>query len=219
MFRSILLLFVCWPLVWAQAVLTSPSHPLAVPTGERNDLIDKALGIAGPSEPRQLTERARFHLYLLSVVGPVPLLAEAGGAAISQAMNSPRAWGQGWGPFGERFESNLAYNGIRQSITYGTSVVFHEDNRYFSSHQRGFWRRAGYAVRSTVTARHPDGMQGFSISSVAGVFGASGLSSIWGPRTWEGAEGIGRNAGTSFALTAGFNIVREFLPDLLHHPQ
>jgi hypothetical protein len=31
--------------------------------------------------------------------------------------------------------------------------------------------------------------------------------------------GISRNAGISFATTAAFNVVREFLPDLLHRPQ
>jgi hypothetical protein len=183
------------------------------------DLIDKAMGIVGPTEPSQLTESARFHLYLFSVMGPVPLLAEAGGAAISQAENSPKAWGQEWGAFGERYESNLAYNGLRQTITYGTSVLFHEDNRYFSSHKHGFRARTGYAILSTITARHPDGRQFFSVSSVVGVLGASAASSIWGPRTWEGVDGIGRNAGLSFAATAGFNIVREFLPDLLHRPR
>jgi hypothetical protein len=66
------------------------------------------MGIVGPSEPSQLTEKKRFHLYLLSVAGPVPLLAEAAGAGFSQWENTPKAWGQGWDAFGERYESNLA---------------------------------------------------------------------------------------------------------------
>jgi hypothetical protein len=177
------------------------------------------MGIAGPAGRSRLTEKERFHLYLLSTVGPVPLLGEAAGAGFGQLENSPKAWGQGWGAFAERAESNLAYNGLRQTITYGTSVVFHEDNRYFPSHKHGFWRRTGYAVLSTVTARHPDGREEFSFSSVAGVLGGAALSSIWGPRSWEGVKGIGHNAGVSFGVTAGFNVVREFLPDLLHRPQ
>ena len=176
------------------------------------------MGIVDPSEPSQLTEKKRFHLYVLSVAGPVPLLAEAAGAGFSQWENSPKTWGQGWDAFGERYESNLAYNGLRQTITYGTSVLFHEDNRYFSSHKHGVWARTGYAVLRTVTAQHPDGRQAFSVSSVVGVLGASAASSIWGPRSWEGVDGIARNAGISFAATAAFNVVREFLPDLLHRP-
>jgi hypothetical protein len=177
------------------------------------------MGIAGPSEPRQLTQKKRFHLYVFSVAGPVPLLAEAAGAGFGQWENSPRKWGQGWDAFGERYESNLAYNGLRQSITYGTSVLFHEDNRYFSSHKHGVWARTRYAVLHTVTAQHPDGREAFSVSSAVGVLGASAASSIWGPRSWEGVGGISRNAGISFATTAAFNVVREFLPDLLHRPQ
>jgi len=182
------------------------------------NIVDKVLGMVGPSEPSLLTEKKRFHLYLLSTAGPVPLLGEAAGAAISQWENSPKEWGQGWNAYGQRFGSNLAYNGVRQTITYGTSVVFREDNRYFASHKHGFWARTGYAVLSTVTAKHPDGKEVFSVSSVAGIVGASAISSIWGPPSWRGIDSISGNAGISFATTAGFNIVREFLPDLLHRP-
>jgi hypothetical protein len=185
---------------------------------QREDMIDKVLGMVGPSEPSNLTEKKRFHLYVVSTGGPVPLLGEAVGAAIGQWENTPEEWGQGWSAYGKRYGSNLAYNAVRQTITYGTSVAFHEDNRYFASHKHGFWSRTGYAVLSTVTARHPDGRSTFSVSSVTGVVGASAISSIWGPPSWKGIGNISENAGISFASTAGFNIVREFLPDLLHRP-
>jgi hypothetical protein len=181
-------------------------------------MIDKVLGMVGPSEPTQLTEGKRFHLYLVSTAGPVPLLSEAMGAGIGQWRSTPPEWGQGWSAYGQRFGSNLAYNGVRQTIAYGTSIVFHEDNRYFSSHKRGLRARTGYAALSTVTARRPDGSETFSVSSVTGVVGASAIDSIWGPRSWKGIGNIGRNAGISFGVTVGFNIVREFLPDVLHRP-
>jgi len=136
-------------------------------TVAKKDLIDTVMGVVGPDETT-LTERRRFHLYLMSTVGPVPFLAEAAGAGIGQWENSPKEWGQGWGAYGERFGSNLAYNGVRGTITYGTSILFHEDNRYFASHRHGLWARAAYAVRSTVTAQHSDGRTAFSISSVTG---------------------------------------------------
>jgi hypothetical protein len=217
--RLIPLVFAWLPLALAQTEAPSADQPAAVGNAVQGYVIDKIMGIVGPSEPSQLTEKKRFHLYIFSVAGPVPLLAEAAGAGFSQWVNTPKKWGQGWDAYGERYESNLAYNGLRQTITYGTSALFHEDNRYFPSHKQGVWARAGYAVRHTVTARHPDASQAFSISSVVGVLGASAASSIWGPRSWEGVDGIGRNAGISFATTAAFNVVREFLPDLLHRPQ
>jgi hypothetical protein len=199
----------------------SPAFGYQAPTGiaaSHESTIDKLVGMVGPSEPSQLTEEKRFHLYLLSTVGPVPLIGEAVGAAFNQWENTPPEWGQGWKAYGKRFGSNLAYNGVRQTITYGTSVLFHEDNRYFFSHKHGFWARTGYAVLSTVTARHPDGRQAFSVSAVTGIVGASAISSTWGPSSWKGFGNISRNAGVSFGTTAGFNIIREYLPDILHRP-
>lgn len=213
MLRSILIAFVCLP--WGPAFAFQEPAPTAA---KHDDILDKVMGIVGPSEPSKLTETKRLQLYVVSVIGPVPLVAEAVGAGIGQWDNSPKEWGQGWGAYGERYGSNLAYNGVRETITYGTSALFREDNRYFASGKHGIFPRTGYAILSTVTARHSDGRRTFSFSSVAGVFGASAISSIWGPRSWKGAENIGENAGISFAATAGFNVVREFLSDVLHRP-
>src|SRR5579862_6224453 len=119
----------------------------------KTNAVDKIMGMVGPDEST-LTEKRRFHLYLASTVGPVPIFAEAAGAGIGQWENSPKEWGQGWGAYGQRFGSNLAYNGVRETITYGTSAIFREDNRYFASGKHGIFPRTGYAILSTVTARH-----------------------------------------------------------------
>jgi len=182
-------------------------------------LIHKVLGMVGPSEPAVLTESERFQQYLLSVGGPVPLLGEAAAAGFGQWTDHPREWGEGWGAYGERYGSNLAYNGVRQTITYAASIALHEDNRYFPSHSHGFWGRSRYAIVSTFAARRPDGQQAFSVSSVSGVIGASAISSMWGPDSSKGYGNIAENAGISFAATAALNLVREFLPDMLHHPR
>lgn len=208
MLRFLALVLLCLPPAIAQQ--TSPA------VADPETKIEKLLGMVAPSEPSELTEKKRFHLYLLSTAGPVPILGEAIGAGIGQWENRPKEWGQGWNAYGKRFGSNLAYNGVRQTITYGTSILFREDNRYFSSHKHGFWARTGYAALSTVTARHPDGERVFSVSSVTGILGASTISSIWGPPSWKGVGNIAGNAGVSFIATAGFNIVREFVPDVLH---
>jgi hypothetical protein len=179
------------------------------------DIVHRILGMVGPADPKFLTEKERFHQYLLAVGGPVPLIGEAAGAGIGQWSNSPEEWGQGWGAFGKRYGSNLAYNGVRQTLAYGTSVLLHEDNRYFVSHKQGIWRRTAHAVVYTFAARHPNGRFTFSGSAVTGVIGASAISSIWGPASWKGFGNIAGNAGISFAATAAANVAREFLPDIL----
>lgn len=214
-------------MAWLPAAFSQASVPLAGPAAAtapaqpsgNTSIIDKVLGLVGPSEPTVLTQKARFHLYLVYAAGPLPLLGEAAGAGISQWGNKPPEWGQGWGAFGERYGSNLAYNGIRQTISYGISIPFHEDNRYFASGRHGLWGRTGYAVLSSVTARHPDGSQRFSVSGVSSIIGAGAISSIWGPGSWKGAGNIAENVGVSFGVTAIFNVAREFVPDVLHRPR
>jgi hypothetical protein len=182
----------------------------------RADVLDTVIDVIGPLPAGEAPHKERFREFVMSTVGPVPLLGEAAGAAIEQWMNTPKEWGQGWAAFGKRFGSNLAYNGIRQTITYGGSLAWGEDTRYFASRQPGFWPRTRHALVSTFTARHTDGSTSFSYSGTAGVIGASAISSAWGPDSWKGPGNIAKNAGVSFASTAAFNVVREFLPDILH---
>ena len=185
----------------------------------QSDFTEKMLNLAGATEPPTLTEQQRLKKYVMNTIGPLPIAGEAVSAGIGQWRNSPSEWGQGWGAFGERFANNMGYNAVRQTITYGTSIAFDEDNRYHPSDAHGIWPRTRHALVSTFTARHHDGSVGFSISSVSGVVGASSISSLWGPADWRGVRNIGKNAGISFAATAGFNVVREFLPDILRRPR
>lgn len=189
------------------------SSLVAKPVG----VVDKLFGWVAPGQPTKLTEKERFQLYTLYTIGPLPLVGELAVSGVNQWSNRPKEWGQGWDAFGRRYGSNLAYNGIRQVVTYGTSAMFREDNRYFASQKKGFWPRTKYALLSTFTARRPDGRQSFSFSTVAGVGAAASISSIWGPPSWKGAGNIAEVAGISFASTAGFNFIREFALDIFHH--
>src|SRR5690242_2477366 len=109
MIRLIVLALVCFPLAPIFAYQASPS------VGTRaGHLIDKVLGVVGEDEPT-LTERKRFHLYLLSTTGPVPILAEAAGAGIGQWENTPKEWGQGWGAYGQRFGRSEEHTSELQS--------------------------------------------------------------------------------------------------------
>ena len=195
---------------------TPQSSSSSSSSGQQNGIMGKIFGWVGPDQPSKLTEKQRFQNYLLYTAGPVPLIGELGVSAVNQWTNSPKEWGQGWDAFGKRYGSNLAYNGIRQTVAYGLSAGFREDNRYFASNKKGFWPRTKYAVISTFTARHPNGDRTFSVSTVAGVAAAASISSIWGPPSWKGVGNISEIAAISFATTAGFNIFREFVLDVFH---
>jgi hypothetical protein len=209
--RSVLPALLFAPLAIAQS---AADRAAATPSAQAPGLLDRALGLVLPIPADAPARPEHFREYLLSIGGPVPLVGEAAGAGIGQWLNSPEEWGQGWNAYGKRFGSNLAYNAIRQTITYGGSHLFEEDTRYFASGKTGFRARAAHALLSTFTARHADGRDSFSISGTAGVIGASAISSVWGPPSWKTPGNIAENAGISFAATAAGNFVREFLPDV-----
>lgn len=178
--------------------------------------VDKVLGMVEAADPdQQLTGKQQFEQYLMSTIGPVPLIGEAAGSAINHWTNTPEEYGQGWGAFGKRYASNLGYNAVRQTVGYGLGAVFHEDNRYFASRKTGFWPRTRHALASTFLARHPDGNYMFSISGTAGVISAAAAQSAWSPGSMKGRNNIAESAALSFASTAAFNVIREFLPEIL----
>ena len=163
---------------------------VTAPPASAQDTTDRLIDLLGPADPAPLTAQQRFQTYLLNAAGPVPIIGEGLGAAFSQRIDSPPEWGRGWHAYGMRFGSDLAFNAVRQTISYTAGAVFHEDYRYFASRDQAAWRRARHALISTFAARRPDGSQSFSISSVTSVVGASGISSLWGPPSWQGAGGL-----------------------------
>jgi hypothetical protein len=172
------------------------------------------LSFLSPAENVPQTRLQRFEDYMLGMVGPFTIVAEGASAGIQQWRDSPHEWGQGGGGFGKRFANNMAYNGIRVTITYGLSEALHEDNRYFKSKKQGFGPRLLYALESPAMA-HKDGHRRLSISSLSGMAGAAGISQAWAPQSWKGVDNAAGNFGLTYAGLAGLNVAREFVPDLI----
>ena len=201
-----------------RAIAIDPASPTVSPVSSNpHGRWGHIFGLVEPTAPLHLTAHDKFRDYLFAMTGPLPLLGEAASAGIRQWKDSPPEWGQGWGAYGHRFASNMGYNAVRQTIIFATSAALREDTRFYLSEETGAWRRTRHALLATVTARQADGRRRFSISSVAGVVGASAVSRTWGPPHWRTPMSIATNSGVSLALSAGFNVAREFLPDILRH--
>lgn len=165
------------------------------------------------------TRKQQLHAYLLNLAGPATLVTEAGSSGLSQAIDSPWQWGQGVLGYGKRFGNNLAYNGISCSLTYAGSILLNEDNRYFASGEKRVWPRARHALASVFLAHKRDGRAVFATSSMAGIAGASLISRAWSPASWQTPGGTASSMAISIAGVAGYNLAREFLPDIVHRPR
>ena len=173
--------------------------------------------------PRQfspMTRQERLGMYVTGLVSPVSIATAAAAAGISQAHNTPEEWGGGAEAYGKRVGNVFAQHVIRDTLQYGVSAALHEDNRYFVSGESGFMRRTKYAVMSTFLARHDNGNRFISFSRIGASAGTAFISRAWQPpsenRAGDGAVSFGIN----MASQVGFNVLREFWPDMkrrIHH--
>jgi hypothetical protein len=187
------------------------------PNGEqpRDGIVVKALELLAPATPGPITERERFHRYLLSTYGYAPAIAAAASSGIRQWLDSPPEWGQGAAGYGKRVGNNLAYRAVRNTLSFGAATALHEDNRYFASGKQAVAARLLHALISPVVAHREGGRDSVSISSLTGIVGASLISRAWAPPSRQGAGDVGVSIGLSYAGTAGLNVFREFVPDLV----
>ncbi len=201
----------------AHAQQNSANRSIAVTPAPPDNFAVRMLRPLEPEQYKPLSGGARFRHYISDTVGPYTLFREAAAAAVSQAMNSPHEWGGGMKGYAERFGSNMGALAVRNTVTFGVSAALHEDNRYFASGKSGKLRRALHATLSPFEARHDDGSVGFSYSNVTGTVAAAFVSRAWAPSSWQGGGNIAQNIAFTFAGQMGFNVFREFLPDILHH--
>jgi hypothetical protein len=167
--------------------------------------------------PRQfapMTRQERLGNYVSGLVSYQSVITAAAAAGISQASNTPEEWGGGAEGYGKRVGNVFAQHVIRDTLQYGVSAALHEDNRYFVSGESGFLRRTKYAVMSTFLARHDNGNRFISFSRIGASAGTAFISREWQPPSknsaGDGAVAFGLNMGSQ----VGFNVFREFWPDM-----
>jgi hypothetical protein len=168
-----------------------------------------------PDPWTKITPKDRFDLYASYTFSPYAAIFAGFGGAIDQGINSPKEWGQGWGAFGKRTASSYGSALVGNTITYGLSAVFRDDNRYVRSHKDGFGGRLGSVLISPYVAHNNSGGTRFSSSSFLGGAGQASIPLLWSPPSWQGWNNVGVNYAVWYGYTAGLNLVREFYPSVV----
>ncbi len=136
-------------------------------------------------------------------------------AAMAQANNDPKSWGQGWGAYGKRFGASFGDNTIG---TYMTTAVYptllREDPRYYRMARGKFAKRAMYPISRLFVTRADSGGKRFDFSELFGNATATGISNAYhAPED----RSLGRNLGTLGMLymwDGVSNEMKEFWPDI-----
>jgi hypothetical protein len=137
-------------------------------------------------------------------------------AGISQAANGLPHYGQGWGPFGERYAAQEGDQFSGSMLIYGVlPSVLHDDPRYFRRGRGTAWSRIAYAASRVVICRTDSGKNTFNIPSVFGQLGQASISAYtYYPEQDRRFGGVLAGWTINQGYNIGWNQLKEFTPDL-----
>ena len=138
------------------------------------------------------------------------------GAAFDQARDRPAQWGQGWGPFAERYASHVGQYLVQRAIFSPVRAIDHEDVRYIRSKHERYDARLGDAFLHTIWRRSDDGGMMPAYSEFIGDYGAAAVSRLWWPSNYHKGSSIFVAGSDTILIDGAINVFHEFTPDLKH---
>lgn len=168
-----------------------------------------------PENRGPLTTKQKYNIAWHQFADPSAHFANLLQAAISQAADGIPHYGQGWGPFGERFLAQEGDQFTGSFLIYGVlPQLLHQDPRYFRKGTGSALSRIGYAASRAVIARRDNGNSVFNASQVFGQLGQAGISLSYYPRQDRDVRGLFVGWAVNQSYNVGWNQLKEFSPDL-----
>ncbi len=165
-------------------------------------------------QPPPITSGQKFKL-AVQYLNPYTFVFVAAEAGVNQARNSPSEYGQGAEGYGKRYGAGFA-DGLTATvfITGLYPSLLRQDPRYYRFGYGGFSHRVGYALSRILVTRQDSGRRAFNVSEVLGSFSSSALAVTYYPKSQRDFSDVAERAGIQFAFDAGFNVLKEFYPDI-----
>ena len=201
-----------------------PTGPPSNPTGQQDENPKRILGIIPnfqtkddtPQNQPPLTVKEKYALAWHQTVDFSAHLGNLFQAMLQQASDGQPHYGQGWGPYAERFGAAEGDQVTSAFFIFGfLPHILHEDPRYFRKAHGSAWSRIRYSATRTVITRTDSGHSTFNTPQVAGQLFQQGISTIYYPPQDRSATSVFQNWGTSLAYNTAYNVLKEFYPDFL----
>src|SRR6202140_3705328 len=194
------------------------------PTAQQDDNPKRILGIIPNFEtkndkPAEYEPMSVKEKYVLAYHQTVDFSAHVGNAfqaALQQASDGQPHYGQGWGPYAQRFGAAEADQVTSAFFIFGLLPhVLKDDPRYFRKRYGSPWSRIRYAATRTVITRTDAGGRTFNTPQVLGQLLQQGISTAYYPDQDRSASGVFEDWGINLAYNSAYNILKEFYPDFL----
>jgi len=201
-----------------------PTGPPSNPTGQQDENPKRILGIIPNFQTKDDTPQNQPPLtvkekYVLAWHQTVDFSAHFGNlfqAMLQQASDGQPHYGQGWGPYAERFGAAEGDQATSAFFIFGfLPHILHDDPRYFRKAHGSAWSRIRYSASRTVITRTDSGHSTFNIPQVGGQLFQQAISTIYYPPEDRTTASVFQNWGTSLAYNTAYNVLKEFYPDFL----
>jgi hypothetical protein len=178
-----------------------------------------------------LSVKDKFKVVALGTFDPVEFPWWGVIAALDQADNSERAFGQGWGAYAQRY-GTVAGDSMVENFMVGAVFpsILHQDPRFYQSGKGGFFRRTGYSISRIFVTLGDSGHTQFNFSEVLGAGTAAAISTYTyhprhniistpsNPRLFISSDRNFDNVistwGTQLSLDTMTLVIKEFWPDI-----
>jgi len=213
---SLAVLFTAPAFLFGQKPIATGNETRANATGAAVDSRSDSGSVSTTPVLDPLTPEQKAKRRVLRLVEPVTLFSSAFGAGIEQWRNVPPQWGQGSEAYAIRFASVEGFTAAHNAVALGFDIAFHLDPRYRRLPQARFGPRLWNAVSQTFIANKDSGGRTINVSEIAGNFSAGFISNTWEPAGYNSTGDALTRGALGLAYHAAKNVLREFLPDLLH---
>ena len=162
-----------------------------------------------------LTFAGRFSLFVDDSTDPVTFISAAIDAGFDHASNRDFGLGQGALGYSKRFGLAVADRVTAKFLMdFAYPAIFSEDPRYYRLGSGTVHRRVFHAAEHLFVAHRPDGRRMFNYSQWLGTGSSVVLSDVYHSGNDRGAGAVAVQMGSQFAIDFGFDILREFWPEI-----
>ena len=168
-----------------------------------------------PQRAKPMTPGGKFKLAAKDSFDPFSWGMNGVYAGVSQWQHQYPEWGQGAAGYGKRYGAlftDQAVSGFLSEAVLPT--LLHEDPRFFRLGKGSFWKRTGYALTRVLVNRTDAGPDRFNNSEIFGNLMAAAMGTLYYPASGRTADETIERFGVAVVSDAGFNVLREFWPDM-----
>ena len=164
---------------------------------------------------RPLSAKQKWQLYVRSTHSMGMAASILADGLIAQASGAYPRLDEGMTGFGQRMGVSAAGEETAAFVSgFLFPTLFHQDPRYFRSHETGIINRLAYAASRVIIGRSDDGRTVINTSAISGQFVQAAISNAYIPYRNETVSGTIENALTGLSGVAQAQILNEFWPDI-----